>query len=577
MKMKKLCAITLAAAFCFSMAACSMSMDDGDATVVNIMNNGGGCGRIWLDEAIERFQAQIGEKSYAEGKKGVKFEIEHNINTSTATMPTSGYDIYFTTSDGYPRNLAQKGFLYDLTDFIEAKNYDNGTVSIKDKIDESYLDVLQGADGKYYAIPHEEWFPGLTYDADLFKERNLYIAADGAASIPYTCPYGTLNFVRDENAKKSCGNDGIYGTYDDGLPTSLTELLTLCAKMKEVNVTPFTVSGLNAQYTNYLTEALWASLSGYDEFRGTYAFDSKMNVVTGYSEDSLFPSVENAKIKAIKKPITQEVTLTEETGYLASNNVNKYYASVFLEVMYDEGWYSQSAGTQSTHTGEQSNFIFSGRNGKERVGFMIEGDYWFNESVTAGNFTDFKEMYPDEPDRDLRWMPLPTSFDQTTTEGNGRENILLDTGASFTFVNKKTAGKTDGCLNAVLDFLKFIYNDEEMSHFTLCTGLGKAAMKYEVTSEDKAQMQEFKKSIWDLRSNNKVVYGSAKNETFLNSPLTFVPYQNSESYFFYQLDGKLYICDLFANRAGYTARDCFEKARKTAEQWKGIYKGNKSL
>ena len=77
-------------------------------------------------------------------------------------MGTSGYDIYFTTSDGYPRNLAQRGFLYDLTDFMNEKFYDDGKTSVLDKIDPDYLDVLKGTDGKFYAIPHEEWFPGLT-------------------------------------------------------------------------------------------------------------------------------------------------------------------------------------------------------------------------------------------------------------------------------------------------------------------------------------------------------------------------------------------------------------------------------
>ena len=133
-KLTRLIAIVFAVTMCASLTACGPT-GESNATVVNIMNNGGGCGRIWLDNAIARFQEKIGDKSYADGKQGVKFEIEHNINTSTGTMGTSGYDIYFTTSDGYPRNLAQRGFLYDLTDFMNEKFYDDGKTSILDKID----------------------------------------------------------------------------------------------------------------------------------------------------------------------------------------------------------------------------------------------------------------------------------------------------------------------------------------------------------------------------------------------------------------------------------------------------------
>ena len=86
-KLTRLIAIVFAVTMCASLTACGPT-GESNATVVNIMNNGGGCGRIWLDNAIARFQKKIGDKSYADGKQGVKFEIEHNINTSTGTMGT---------------------------------------------------------------------------------------------------------------------------------------------------------------------------------------------------------------------------------------------------------------------------------------------------------------------------------------------------------------------------------------------------------------------------------------------------------------------------------------------------------
>lgn len=576
--LKKLLVLALSVTMCFSSFACTNgSGSGGDTTVINIMNNGGGCGRVWLDNAIARFQEKIGDKSYAPGKKGVSFEIEHNIQTQASTMATSGFDVYFTTSDSFPYALAQRGLLYDVTEFINRDSYEdedgNITVSILDKIDPNYHDVLKGADGQFYAIPHEEWFPGLSYDAELFELRNLYFAAPEETNVRvYECDYGTGRFVANAEAKKSSGNDGVYGTYDDGLPSSLLELLILCSRIKnQLSMVPFTVSGRNAPYTNYLLESLWASLSGYDQFMGTYTFDSEMEVVTGYTDEPLFPGVDY-----IKKPITEKVRLTEETGYLATDNVNRYYASAFMEIMYREGWYSNDVNNNSSHTGAQSNFIFSGVNGKQTVAMLIEGNYWYNESVTCGNFDDYFAFFPNKTERDIRWMPLPTSLTVSATEGNGRDNILLDTGVSYTFINNRTQYKTDGCLDALLDFLTFIYSDEEMSHFTQCTGLGKAAMNYDITEEDWEQMEPFKQSMWELRRNNKVIYGSASNETFRSAVADFIPSQTFTT-FLYNIDGRLYICDLYAHRAGYGAQDCFEATRKDLTIWQGVYKGDQTI
>ena len=418
----------------------------------------------------------------------------------------------------------------------------------------------------------------MSYDAELFESKNLYFASpdeERSNVREYTCPFGTGRFVKDSNTKKSTGNDGVMGTYDDGLPSSLTELLILCARIKnQLTLTPFTVSGANASYTNYLLESLWASLSGYDSFMGTYTFDSEMEVVTGYTTEPLFPGVDG--IEHIKKPETKVVKLTEETGYLATDNVNRYYASAFLEIMYKQGWYSQDITNSSSHTGAQSNFIFSGKNGKETVAMLIEGNYWYNESVTCGNFNEYFKLNPTKTERDIRWMPLPTSFSKSATKDDKRENILLDTGVSYTFINKKTQYKDDGCLDALLEFLTFIYSDEEMSHFTQCTGLGKAAMNYDVLDEDWDKMEEFKKSMWDLRNNNKVIYGSAKNETFRSAVADFIPCQ-SYTTFLYPINGKLYTCDYYAHKAGYGAKECFESTRKNLSVWKGVYKGDKTL
>ena len=85
------------------------------------------------------------------------------------------------------------------------------------KLDESQQIALTAKNGSYYALPHYEIYTGLVYDADLFTEKAFYFAKGGGWT--------------DEDSEKSCGPDGIYNTYDDGLPSSYEEFYKMMDKM----------------------------------------------------------------------------------------------------------------------------------------------------------------------------------------------------------------------------------------------------------------------------------------------------------------------------------------------------------
>ena len=64
----------------------------------------------------------------------------------------------------------------------------------------------------------------------MFDTNNCYFADASETQVTaVVTPYGTANFIANKNAKKHCGNDGVYGTDDDGLPTSLQDML-ICVK-----------------------------------------------------------------------------------------------------------------------------------------------------------------------------------------------------------------------------------------------------------------------------------------------------------------------------------------------------------
>lgn len=112
---------------------------------------------------------------------------------------------------------------------------------------------LKGGDGHYYALPHYEWFPGLIYDKDAFDKYGWYIAKEGQGSVVNN-KYGSITITKTA-ANKSCGPDGKTGTEDDGLPSSLEELIVLSQKIKDdAKIAAFTVSGAILYNSNYLVD-----------------------------------------------------------------------------------------------------------------------------------------------------------------------------------------------------------------------------------------------------------------------------------------------------------------------------------
>lgn len=575
-KAKRAFSALMALAMVFGMAACGGGGSNSGKTKIKIMNYGGGIGRAWLDDACERFAAENAETSFEDGKQGVYFEIEHNINTGVDTMKSAGYNIYFDEATGSIEALARSNSLLNINDVLGA-TVDG--VKVESKIDSSALGSLKGADGNYYALPSQTWYPGITYDKDLFARKNLYFAApDETNTVAFTSGLTgkTYNFVANKTAKRSCGVNGVYDANydepanDDGMPTSIEELIVLCEKMTKTGTTPFIYTGASSHYVHYLVSSLWASLSGYEQMRTAYDLKGNVEVVTGYQEDAQFSG-----ISSFKKVQTEVKTITEADGYYASQNVNRYYALSFLETAIRQNWFTTDATTGTvTHIDAQENFVWSGYAGKPEIGMLLEGNYWYNESNVNLVFEDFYDYNPDvTEERKLAWMPLPVLLEGTIVEGQGKEYTLLDTSDSYMFLNKNMEGKT-GLIKACKEFLKFLVTDAELSHFTGNTGIVRSHYNYELSSQDYNKMTYFQKSVYDRvnSGNAKIVYCSATNKTFNENKDTF-RITTAGRYMEPRIDGQTYVTFANAFRAGKTAKDAFESTSITAGDWTSIYKG----
>ena len=570
MKMRKIGCAVLALAMIGSVGLSAVGCGGGGSskeTVITVTNFNGGVGTKWFDRAAERFKELVAEKSYEEGKTGVKFDVTETMYINANNAKTDGTDIYFTQNSQNVMELANKGLLLDITDIVKEKketDKNGNPISIEDKLMEDNMGFFKGDDGKYYGLPHYEIYSGLSYDVDTFDLYGLYFAApnqENSKILPHPSDYGTGVFIKKgTDAKKSCGPDGVYDTVDDGLPSSLLELMILCDKMLLHNVQPIQLSGMYAStYSSHLNCGLWASLAGYEQMRSNYTFEGKVEVVTGYTDESLFDG-----IPYIKKPITKWVDMTEETGYKAYDMASRYYASAFVEIAEKEGWMSDDSYTATvSHTGAQSSFVFGGVNGTVRTGMMVEGSYWYNEAEDAGTFDDYLEYvnsFGGNPNRNLAWMALPVTFDTTVTEGNGRTSTFLDVGSTSCFINKNVE-ENPGLMNACKDFMQFLFSDEELSHFTEESGCAKP-MKYELLEEDYDSLAPYFKSLWDVRKNSKVVLQYGENEIFRNHRADLLIYCDKEVCI-----PLGYRSFLTAIREGKTATEAFEGTRRTQAQW----------
>ena len=606
---KRFIALTVSILLCFTVLSGLTGCSGGnqipdDKTVIYIESTNGGIGNVWLDEAIARFSKMVADKEYAPGKKGVYFDVTKRLGSlSTDSMNASGTDIYFTEINPYVPNVASRDWCYDLTDIVTAKNEmrDGVSVSIEDKINEDYRFAFQ-YEGKYMALPHYELYPGLAYDMDAFKNSKLYFAdldmyesgeitaddvyiygeRDGSGALLSDDEiYGTGVFLAVDNDNyKSCGPNGIKGDHDDGLPSSLEELVVLCGRMKSQGITPITYTGENQNYVSYLVGALWTSLAGYDKMKTIYDFDGTIDVITDFTNQPLFNvqvdagDIKNQAIQKITKPEVRSQVVTEENGYYASQMAERYYATAFIELCKNAGFFttSSSEGTQS-HYQAQEDLIYSGFQGKQKIGMLIEGNYWWNESVNCGNMENYA-LDSGKETRNIGWMSLPVQLEGQVREGHGQNQIMIDYAMSLCVVNKRIETKEEGVEEAVVDFIKFLYTDDELSRFTTCTGMRKATMTYPLEPQQKERLSEMQKTVLDLSfaPTTKTIYAYSQNKTFMGSRDSLYLSLNAP-YWNVSFDVK-YSYYIRAINAGKTAQEIFEASKHSKDYWKGIYRGD---
>lgn len=536
--MKRLIALLLSICCVLPLVACGEDPDgpSGNGNKYNVAgpnkteimfaNVNGGIGSVWLEEAAEEYARLNAETSFKAGKKGVYINIYKHLGESLQdTCETAPYHIY-TIEQGrwVPYNTSNANKVLDITEIVTDETREGG--KLEDAIFESAKGNLKGNDGKYYGLPHYENYGGISYNRKIFNELGCFIAdpADPTAE-SYPCPkYSTENiYLTTEDGILSAGPDGISGNEDDGMPKSIEELLVVMEFIKTGGIAqPIVMMGGEGGYADYTAAGIWGSLAGKDKMDNYFNSEGEVEICKLDANGNIMLTNENLfpGIDYIKKPQTQTITLTAETGYLAQYMIEKYYMISFLKIIENEGYWTEDAKNPSlSHYDAQMCLTFEGKGGVfKKTAMLVEATYWYNESEEAGCFTKLEALTGmKESELDVRMMPLPTNM---YNEGAvARASVLTDISLCYLAVNRNIQNNAE-VKAAVFDFIKFLYSEEYLAKFVVTTG-SMRAIKVNLTDAQVDQMGNYYKRIWNLRDNeegsNVVVCSGHTRAYYLNN------------------------------------------------------------
>ena len=572
-KLKKVIGLFLAITLMStSLAACGMLEQevvnvDETKTTFYVSVRDSGFRDNWMKALARGFEKKYENVSFEEGKLGVQVIDEAARNNTggelRGTIANSSTSVFVVEAMNYT-DYVGANLLFNLTDAVKAE-LEDGSGTIVSKLDDNSIEYLTAVDGNYYALPWLIGFQGLTYDAKLFEEENLYFADENGtkpfSNSTYTGKaYTGRGFVNAQNGKKSCGPDGEYDTFDDGLPSSYEEFFYMLDQMYAKGIDGLIYTGSHASYLNYLFQGLLLAYAGREQTTYSISFDSgekTARIITSFNENGV-PVVENIKIN-------------KDNGYLTAQMEGRYYALKFLEHLHkneSKYFYAGSSGAFS-NIDAQRVFIESYYNSAYKpVAMLIEGSYWRNEAEDA--FIDTANTYIGADKRDFKFMSLPIQELGSVTEHNGRAATVADGFYNYFVVNGNI--KNDPVkVELATKFIQYCYEDANLQNSTMLSGCP-VGVNYEMEKAQYDSMETYKQSLWDIysasRENNNYLSPVSGSKVFYNNFNTFAISKDS-MYFTSTVDGIKYqyprlVFNLAQNN---TAKDYFEGMKISQTEW----------
>ncbi|MBR0188791.1 MAG: hypothetical protein IJQ23_00210 [Clostridia bacterium] len=499
-KLSKLIAGVMAISAIFSMTACMGESDidiDKNKTQIYIAGYDGGVGNAWLDDLANEWNANNDAYQIIQIPTRIsQKDLSNSINTGV-----TDYDVYFTGDVGYVSNI-YNGTLEDLSD-VGAMKVDGNDRTILQKIgyrDDYYETVWKPVASKngqgLYMLPYCDNFGGFIFDYNTFVEKGIlsfaqasdtnvksaltaqgisYTESNGRLKVSgYTGSYDLFNYKTGDYIL-TAGKDGLYGTYDDGQPTTQAEWDQMLARITGANMKPFLWTGGYPEYADMILESLFAYYAGMSEFNTYYNFNGQV-------------TVNGAK-----------VNITPDNGYdVYGIDAMRNALNFMNDYLNNSNYYHSKTTTSDSHTDAQGTFILGYKQNKDQPAMIVEGNWWENEARSVFDTSEVVNAGRGYGQRDYRYMLLPKLSGAYGLDGNGNGSIMSVINSGAVLVPKVGNSEEEQAkLAQIKDFLGFMLKDENLAKFTVKTGVINA-YSYELTKAQFDSLTPFSKNVYAM-------------------------------------------------------------------------------
>ena len=471
---------------------------DPNKTQIYIDVYNGGTGVKWIEDLATEWNATQTEfEVLINGKE--KFNIESAIAQMQSGLTDTSATVYYTVTPSYGDSVINNDYLVDLSDVL-TRDVDGNGKTIGDKLGtspefvEGWKSIATKSDGSgMYALPYADSYNGFVYDHDTFLKYGWVkyattneataAAQDGIQTtvdgnkLKITATQSDYYYVGEHLLTK--GKDGKYGTYDDGQPETYAEWQDLIAKIEVDRKKAFMWTGMYAEYMDPTFYSVLAQIGGTDA-----AFDAVLR--------------RNSNGNSIQLNDGSSVVINYDNGYLAdkaqalTDTLNFMETIVCNEDMVNPKSYSG----QTTHTDAQNYFLLGFYNDKTNpeTAMLAEGVWWENEArsffLSLENDKEYDRAYGK---RRYRYMLYPDFENQVSD----KSHFTVVDGGAVAIAKLPNTEKNNKKTEASKDFLAFTLKDENLRRFTRETGVLRA-YKYDLTTEDRAQMTPFARCAYDI-------------------------------------------------------------------------------
>lgn len=494
-----------------SLVGCGKKVVDNDKRkTITVSTFNGGYGRAWLDYIVKEYNGLKNEDGSPKNKYKVvvrasKDEFEATVKPAIISG-SADYDIFY--SNGGVYTLIDGNYLEPIDDVWNSKP--DGTRTLKEMTfgADDYETAYSGTpgtpqDGHIYAVPQQESIRTFVYDHKLFLDNELLIQSEDAD--------GTITAWASSEDELSVGKDGIRGTYDDGHPVHEKAWKTMCAKIYSVLGSVTLSTKTFGMYTNTLANMVAAQYDGVDNFRKLFTLEGTYDFGTTYEGG-------DPELQGVQPFSTvEDASHKYDHGYIAQRMIGLKKGITFLDdyVAYKKSkGNNQYAHKDSNQVGlgtidAQNTFLLNTAITKtNRVGFLVEGDWWENEAKTTFDAIENKLKDGNYKFRthDYRFMTMPYFDGQYEEDGNKYNVYDIAENMYMALIKSRVAGNEEKKA-ACKDFMTFTYKEKYIRSYTVLSG-GVTPFDVELTEEDKAQLSPFTRHFIELykdRTHNKFI------------------------------------------------------------------------